>query len=82
MDYYAYFEEKNHVEGEVSMDEFIAEAMRTDLRFKTQEDELHYLRTSRITLKNELPTCYEYLKERNLLELYAAYRNGEELPFQ
>ncbi len=81
MDYYDYFEEQEHSPDEVSMDEFIAEAMRTDLKFKTLAEELHYQRTSRITLKNELLTCYEFLKQRNLLLLYEAYRNGEELPF-
>ena len=68
MDYYDYFAEAEHEPGEVSMDEFIAEA-------------LHYQRTSRITLKNELLTCYEFLKQQDLLWRYEAYRNGEELPF-
>lgn len=80
-DYYDYFEETEHEDGEVSIDEFISEAMRTDLKFRTLAEELQYQRTSRITLKNELLTCYAYLKERGLLELYEAYRNGEELPF-
>lgn len=78
--YYDYFQEQEHTAGEVTMDEFIAEAMRTDLKFKTLEEELHYQRTSRITLMNELLTCYQYLKEQNMLLLYEAYRNGEELP--
>lgn len=86
MDYYDYFTEKEHVDGEVSMDEFIAEAMRMDLKFRTMEEELQYLRTSRITLRNEILTCYEYLKEHGILEPYSQYRNGEsdeeELPFQ
>lgn len=81
MDYYDYFNEKEHVPGEVSIDEFIAEAMRTDLKFKTLAEELNYQRASRITLKNELLTCYEFLKQRDLLWRYEAYRNGEELPF-
>lgn len=81
MNYYDYFEEKEHVNGEVSMDEFIAEATRKDLKFSTLAEELQYLRTSRITLINELFTCYEYLRGRDLLELYQAYCNGEELPF-
>ncbi len=38
---------------EVTMDEFIAEAMRTDLKFNTLAEELQYQRTSRITLMNE-----------------------------
>ncbi len=79
--YYDYFQEQEHTTGEVTIDEFIAEAMRTDLKFKTLVEELHYQRTSRITLMNELLTCYQYLKERNMLLLYEAYRNGEELPF-
>ena len=32
-------------------------------------------------LMNELLTCYQYLKEHDMLLLYEAYRNGEELPF-
>ena len=79
--YYDYFEERVHSEGETTPDEFIAEAMRTDLKFKTLAEELQYQRTSRITLINELLTCYQYLKEQNMLLLYEAYRNGEELPF-
>ena len=84
-DYYDYFREKEHVPGEVSMDEFIAEAMRMDLKFRTQEEELKYLRMARITLRNEALTCYEYLKKQGALESYQHYRNGEEgeekLPF-
>lgn len=79
--YYDYFEEQEHNPDEVTMDEFIAEAMRTDLKFNTLEEELQYQRTSRITLMNELLTCYEYLKKNDMLLLYEAYRNGEELPF-
>lgn len=77
MDYYDYFEEKEHVTGKVSMDEFVAEAMRTDLKFQSLEEELQYLRCSRMTLRNELRTCYEYLKKQGVLELYSQYRNGE-----
>ena len=79
--YYDYFEEQEHNPDEVTMDEFIAETMRTDLKFNTLEEELQYQRTSRITLMNELLTCYEYLKKNDMLLLYEAYRNGEELPF-
>ena len=56
--YYDYFEEQEHNPDNVTMDEFIAEAMRTDLKFNTLAEELHYQRTSRITLMNELLTCY------------------------
>lgn len=81
MDYYDYFPSKGHVDGEVSMDEFIAESMRMDLRFQTPEEELQYLRTARTTLRNELLTCYEYLKAHGFLELYSQYRDGDECPF-
>lgn len=79
--YYDYFQKQEHTSEEATIDEFIAEAMRTDLKFKTLAEELHYQRTSRITLMNELLICYQYLKEHNMLLLYEAYRNGEELPF-
>lgn len=51
--YYDYFQEQEHNPDEVTMDEFIAEAMRTDLKFNTLAEELQYQRTSRITLMNE-----------------------------
>ena len=70
-----------HNDGEITTNEFIAEAMRTDIKFKTLAEELNYQRTSRITLMNELLTCYQYLKEHDMLLTYEAYRNGEELPF-
>ena len=74
--YYDYFKEQEHdYADEVTMDEFIAEAMRTDLKFNTLAEELQYQRTSRITLMNELLTCYQYLKDHDMLLLY------EELPF-
>lgn len=79
--YYDYFEEQGHTAEEVTIDEFIAEAMRTDLKFSTLAEELQYQRTSRMTLMNELLTCYQYLKEHDMLLSYEAYRNGEELPF-
>ena len=64
--YYDYFKEHEHNPDEVTIDEFIAEAMRTDLKFNTLADELQYQRTSRITLINELLTCYQYLKEHDI----------------
>lgn len=79
--YYDYFQEQEHNSDEVTMDEFIAEAMRTDLKFNTLAEELQYQRMSRITLMNELLTCYQYLTEHDMLLLYEAYRNGEKLPF-
>lgn len=79
--YYDYFEEQEHTSDCVTVDEFIVEAMRTDLKFNTLAEELQYQQTSRITLMNELLTCYQYPKEHDMLLSYEAYRNGEELPF-
>lgn len=79
--YYDYFKEQHRTDGDVTIDEFIAEAMRTDLKFKTSAEELQYQCTSRITLMNELLTCYQYLKKNDMLLLYEAHRNGDELPF-
>lgn len=67
--YYDYFQEQEHNPDEVTMDEFIAEAMRTDLKFNTLAEELQYQRMSRITLMNELLTCYQYLKEHDMLNV-------------
>ena len=60
--YYDYFEEQELNSGEVTMDEFIAGAMQTDLKFNTLAEELQYQRTSRITLMNEHLTCYQSFK--------------------
>lgn len=38
--YYDYFEEQRHTDGEVIIDEFIAEAMWTGLKFETLAEEL------------------------------------------
>ncbi len=77
MKYTDYFPVTQHVDGEISMDEFIAEATRKDLKFETDIDKLKYMETSRVTLINELFTCYEFLKERNMLQQYKKYRDGE-----
>ena len=76
MNYSDYFEIK-HCADEVSMDEFISEAMRTDIKMNMNQATINYLNTSRITLKNEVLTCYQFLKEKNLLEEYHKYRDGE-----
>lgn len=80
-EYYDFFRSTSTDMNEVTMDELTAEAMRTDIKFNTLAEELNFLRHSRITLKNELLTCYQYLQDKGLIELYQAYRDGEELPF-
>lgn len=70
MNYSDYFEIQHH-SGEVSMDKFIAEAMRTDIHMENDQETIDYLNTSRTTLKNEVLTCYQFLKEQGLLKLPA-----------
>lgn len=76
MEYNDYFQIK-HDPDDVTMDDFVSEAMRTDLQFRKDSDELQYLRISRMTLKNEVLTCYEFVKEKGLLKEYHEYRDGE-----
>ena len=76
MNYSDYFEIK-HCTDKVSMDEFISEAMRTDIKMNMNQKTINHLNTLRITLKNEVLTCYQFLKEKNLLEDYHKYRDGE-----
>lgn len=75
MDYSDYFAVQHHPD-EVSMDELIAEAMCTDMEL----NDLKHVQALRITLKNELLTCYEFLKQRGLLQEYHIYRDGYPAP--
>ena len=76
MNYSDYFEVQHHSD-EISMDEFITEAMRTDISIDNSQQTIDYLNTSRVTLKNEVLTCYQFLKDQGLLQAYHAYRDGE-----
>ena len=56
------------------MDEFIAEAMRTDLKYDATANSIDYLCSVRHILKDEILTCYQFLKEKGLLQEYHDYR--------
>lgn len=73
MNYEDYFEIE-HIDGEVTMDEFIAEAMRTDIKYDTTSDAIDHLCSIRHILKDEILTCYQFLKEKGLLQEYHNYR--------
>lgn len=74
---YTDFYKIDHGSGTVSMDEFISEAMRDDISLnKNDGTTFDYLKESRTTLKNEVLTCYSFLKEQGLLEQYHIYRDG------
>ena len=70
MNYEDYFEIE-HIDspnGEVTMDEFISEAMRTDIKYDATADSIRHI------LKDEILTCYQFLKEKGLLQEYHDYR--------
>ena len=76
MNYEDYFEIE-HIDspdGEVTMDEFIAEAMRTDIKYDVASDSIDHLCSVRHILKDEILTCYQFLKEKGLLQEYHDYR--------
>lgn len=58
----------------ISMDNLIQFAMQSDVKFRTSEEELEHLRNTKPILRDELLTCYQYLKEQGLLEDYKQYR--------
>lgn len=76
MNYEDYFEIE-HIEspnGEVTMDEFISEAMRTDIKYDVTADSIDHICSVRHILKDEILTCYQFLKEKGLLQEYHDYR--------
>lgn len=73
MNYEDYFEIE-HIDGEVTMDEFIAEAMRTDIKYDVTADSIETLCSIRHILKDEILTCYQFLNEKGLLQEYHDYR--------
>ena len=76
MNYEDYFEIE-HIDGpngEVTMDEFIAEAMRTDIKYDATADSIDHPCSVRHILKDEILTCYQFLKEQGLLQEYHDYR--------
>lgn len=56
------------------MDEFIQYAMDSNIKFESVNDELEHLRKTKPILRDELLTCYQYLKEKGLLDDYKNYR--------
>ena len=77
MNYEDFFPLGEHVLGEVSMDEMISEFMRKDIGFRSDKDALDYYMRAQSVLRDEILTCYMYLKEQGLLNEYHAFRDGE-----
>lgn len=76
MNYEDYFEieHSNNPDGGITMDEFIAGAMRTDIKYDVTAEAINHLCSVRHILKDEILTCYQFLKEKGLLQEYHDYR--------
>ena len=60
---------------EVGDDEFIADFMRPDKKFKSESEEIKHLRSAQGVLRDELSTAYKFMDEHGLLKTYKEYRN-------
>ncbi len=76
MNYEDYFKPEND-EIFTRMDSMISDAMRNDIRFKNDDEMVEYLKRSKSILRDETLTCYQFLKEKGLLQEYHRYRDGE-----
>ncbi|MBP3199203.1 MAG: hypothetical protein J6N21_19685 [Butyrivibrio sp.] len=65
-----------HEPGEVTIDEMISDFMRKDIMFKSDKDALDYYKRAQSVLRDELLTCYQYLKENGKLQDYHDYRGN------
>ena len=65
-----------HEPSEVTIDEMISDFMRKDIRFKSDKDALDYYKRAQSVLRDELLTCYQYLKENGRLQDYHDYRGN------
>lgn len=63
-------------ENNTPVDNLIFDATRKDLSYDDESEQLRYLNNSKAILTSELFTCYYFLKQKNLLEEYHKYRNG------
>lgn len=57
-----------------SVDRLIEYAMEALPKRTPEKDELEYYRQVRPILRDEILTCYQYLKEKGLLDDYRSYR--------
>lgn len=76
MDFEDFFPLGEHVPGEVTMDEMISDFMRKDIRFRSDQDALDYYKRAQSVLRDELLTCYQYLKDNGRLQDYHDYRGN------
>ena len=73
MNYEDYFRIE-HIDGEVTMDEFISAAMRSDIKYDVSSESIDELCSVRNILRDEILTCYQFMKEQGMLQKYHDYR--------
>jgi len=56
------------------IDTLLAYAINSPAKFKTDKEELEYLRSTKPILRDELLTCYQFLEEQGLIEKYKEFR--------
>jgi len=76
MDFEDFFPLGEHEPGEVTMDEMICDFMRKDIGFRSDKDALDYYKRAQSVLRDELLTCYQYLKDNGRLQDYHDYRGN------
>jgi len=58
----------------ISMDKIIEFAMDSTIQFKSEKEELSHLQNTKPILRDELLTCYAFLREKGLWDEYEEYR--------
>lgn len=86
-EYYDYFPYQEHdpEDPDFTTDEFIFAMMYEGYIFRSEKEELEFLRSARLALKCEALICYEFMKRKFLLSEYKMFRDTgegpEEVPF-
>ncbi|MBR2189477.1 MAG: hypothetical protein IJ860_08750 [Eubacterium sp.] len=55
---------------------FLCSIMKEDRQFKTEKEELEYLRTTKPFLRDEILSCYTFLEEQGMLSRYFNERDA------
>lgn len=63
-------------ENNITIDQAVSEEMCTDIDFGCSSEEISYLKKVNATLKDEVFTCYQFIKDRNLLSEYEMFRDN------
>ena len=61
---------------EVGQDEFLADFMRPDIKYKNDAEELKHLRSAQSILRDEILTAYAYMEKKGILKEYKEERDS------